>query len=261
MTGLAIFIAGGILLCNVALVAVVVIDSRKKGKPKENVSENSTVQESEEKNPASAEETQKKAGVGKSTFDIDKFESMMKETMKATVEEVLPSILSDMIGDVRLKDIEFADETESGETTPSMAQTDENPAPKFQPLSESATKDAFETDIRNFDDEPSAPVASGTTIDELEGAVDTAMNPDSTPQQQAQAGKILSEMQGTELLDRLSQNDDIDRRVNLCIRMSIRAEIESREVPMPKPKTVKKSVAVKIITDDIDDFNPADLLK
>lgn len=257
MTGLAIFIAGGILLCNVALVTVVVIDSRKKGRLKENEPVSSTNQESEEKNSASAENPQKKAGVGRSNFDIDRFESMMK----ATVEKVLPAILTDMMGDVRLKDVEFDDETESGETTPFMAQTDEKPAQKFQPLSESATKDAFETDIRDFDDEPSAPVASGTTIDELEGAVDTAMNPDSTPQQQAQAGKILSEMQGTELLERLSQNDDIDRRVNLCIRMSIRAEIESRESPIPKPKTVKKSVAVKIVTDDIDDFNPADLLK
>lgn len=256
MTGLAIFIAGGILLCNMALVAVVVLDSRKKGKPEENRLENSTIQESEDNNPPT-EDSQKKAGVGKSNFDIDRFESMMK----ATVEKVLPAILTDMIGEVRLKDVEFDEETESVESATSIARTDEKPAQKFQPLSESATKDAFETDIRAFDDEPSAPVASGTTIDELEGAVDTAMNPDSTPQQQVHAGKILSEMQGTELLERLSQNDDIDRRVNLCIRMSIRAEIESKEVPMPKPKTVKKSMAVKIVTDDIDDFNPADLLK
>lgn len=259
MTGFAIIIAGGIFLCNVGLVAFLVFDSRRKG----GLPSPPPVQQPplEDENAVKHDESPKTAGVGKSTLELDRFEAILAKTVKTTVEEVLPNVLGDMIGDVRLKDVEFADDTESAETVPSMAQTDERPAPKFQPLSESATKDAFETDIRNFDDEPSAPVASGTTIDELEGAVDTAMNPDSTPQQQAQAGKILSEMQGTELLERLSQNDDIDRRVNLCIRMSIRAEFESKKSPMAVPKTVKKSVAVKIVTDDIDDFNPADLLK
>lgn len=259
MTGLAIFIAGGIFLCNVGLVAFLIFDSRRSGQP--SAPPVQPPQSEDENTDTPYEESPKTAGVGRSTLELDRFEAILAKTVKATVEEVLPNVLGDMIGDVRLKDVEFADETESAETVHSMSHTDEKPAPKFQPLSESATKDAFETDIRDFDDEPSAPVASGTTIDELEGAVDTVMNPDATPQQQAQAGKVLSEMQGTELLEKLSQNDDIDRRVNLCIRMSIRAEIESKEVPVSKPKTVKKSVAVKIVTDDIDDFNPADLLK
>lgn len=260
MTGLAIFIAGGIFLCNVGLVAFLVLDSRRKnGQPSPPPIQPPPLEE--ENADIQHEESPKTAGVGKSTLELDRFEAILAKTVKTTVEEVLPNVLGDMLGDVRLKDVEFADETDSIETIPSMEPTDEKPAQRFQPLSESATKDAFETDIRDFDDEPSAPVATGTTIDELEGAVDTAMNPDATPQQQAQAGKVLSEMQGTELLERLSQNDDIDRRVNLCIRMSIRAEFESKKSPMTMPKTVKKSVAVKIVTDDIDDFNPADLLK
>lgn len=260
MTGLAIFIAGGIFLCNVGLVAFLVLDSRRKGgQPSPPAAP--PLQSKDENADSPTQESPKTAGVGKSTLELDRFEAMLAKTVKATVEEVLPGVVSEMIGEVRLKDVEFADDTESGETIPSMAPTKKKPAPRFQPLSESATKDAFETDIRDFDDEPSAPVASGTTIDELEGAVDTVMNPDATPQQQVQAGKILSEMQGTELLERLSQNDDIDRRVNLCIRMSIKAEIESKKAPVTMPKTVKKSVAVKIVTDDIDDFDPADLLK
>ena len=260
MTGLAIFIAGGIFLCNVGLVAFLVFDSRRKGERPSPPQEQPPASEDENED-RSHEESPKTAGIGKSTLELDRFEAILAKTVKATVEEVLPNVLGDMLGEVRLKDVEFADETDSEETIPSVEHTDEKPAQKFQPLSESATKEAFETDIREFDDEPSAPVASGTTIDELESAVDTAMNPDATPQQQVQAGKILSEMQGTELLEKLSQNDDIDRRVNLCIRMSIRAEFESKKSPMAVPKSVKKSVAVKIVTDDIDDFNPADLLK
>lgn len=260
MTGLAIFIAGGIFLCNVGLLAFLVLDSRRKGgQPSPPPVQPSPSEDENADTPH--EESSKTAGVGKSTLELDRFEAILAKTVKTTVEEVLPNVLGDMLGDVRLKDVEFADDTESGETIPSMTPTDEKPAQKFQPLSESATNEAFDTDIRDFDDEPSAPVASGTTIDELEGAVDTAMNPDATPQQQAQAGKVLSEMQGTELLEKLSQNDDIDRRVNLCIRMSIRAEFESKKSPMAVPKSVKKSVAVKIVADDLNDFNPADLLK
>lgn len=260
MTGLAIFIAGGIFLCNVGLVAFLVLDSRRKGGQLSSPPVQPTLPEDENaKSPH--EESPKTAGVGKSTLELDRFEAMLAKTVRTTVKEVLPVMMEELIGDVRLKDVEFADDTESVETAVPMAQTEEKPVQKFQPLSESATKDAFETDIRDFDDEPSAPVASGTTIDELEGAVDTAMNPHATPRQQAEAGKILSEMQDTELMERLSQNDDIDRRVNLCIRMSIRAEFSSNGNNQTSSKAAKKTVSASIVADNPDDFDPADLLK
>lgn len=258
MTGLAIFIAGGILLCNFVLVAFLILDSRRKNcqpspQQQQQPSEDESADQPHEEQP-------KTAGVCKSSLELDRFESMLAKTVKDTVEQVLPVMLEDMIGDVRLKDVEFA-EDEKSETKTSEEQTEEKPAHRFQPLSESAMNDAFETDIRDFDDEPSAPSASGTSIDELENAVDTAMNPEATPRQQAEAGKILSDMQGTELMERLSQNDDIDRRVNLCIRMSIRAEFSSNSNKPASGKTARKAVSVKIVTDNPDDFNPADLLK
>lgn len=259
MTGLAIFIAGGIFLCNVGLVAFLVLDSRRK--KNQQSPPPPPQQPSRDENADRPHDKQTKtAGVCKSYLELDRFESILAKTVKDTVEQVLPVMLEGMIGDVRLKDIEFVEE-EKTETKSSEVQSEGEQTRKFQPLSEAAMKDAFEIDIRDFDDEPSASSASGTSIEELENAVDTAMNPDATTQQQAEAGKILSEMQDTELMERLSQNDDIDRRVNLCIRMSIRAEFSSDGNKPSTHKVAKKSVSVNIVTDNPDDFDPADLLK
>lgn len=259
MTGIEIFIAGGILLCNVGLVAFLVIDSRRKSSlPLPSPSQEPAQEDENADIPQ--DEQPKVAGVCKSTFEVDRFESMLVKTVKDTVEQVLPDVLEGMIGDVRLKDVEFA-EDENPDKEISEEKSEEKPAHQFQPLSKSAMNDAFETDIRDFDDEPSAPLATGIPIDELENAVDIAMNPDATPQQQAEAGKVLAEMQDTELMERLTQNDDIDRRVNLCIRMSIRAEISSSVKKPTSNKAARKSVTVNIVTDNPDDFDPADLLK
>ena len=87
------------------------------------------------------------------------------------------------------------------------------------------------------------------------------MNPDATPEQQAEAGKILSDLRDTELMERLtSTNDDIDRRVNLCIRMSIQAEIREKNSADGLPRPVKKVSEFKTVTVKPEDFNPADML-
>ena len=70
-------------------------------------------------------------------------------------------------------------------------------------------------------------------------------------------------MKDTELYDRLaSTNDDIDRRVNLCIKMSIKADIEARnaKVSSPRRKVVSKTVSVEIPMDDPDGFDLSSLL-
>ena len=87
------------------------------------------------------------------------------------------------------------------------------------------------------------------------------MDPDATPEQQAEAGKILSDLRDTELMERLtSTNDDIDRRVNLCIRMSIQAEIREKNSAAGLPRPVKKVSEIKTVTVKPEDFNPADML-
>ncbi len=86
-----------------------------------------------------------------------------------------------MLGDVRLQDVEFADDKTD-------AQDSDEYKPHFTPLSSDETELAFGTDIREVDDMgPSAPMATGTSIEELEDAVNTAVNPNSTAEQQVKA--------------------------------------------------------------------------
>lgn len=255
MTGLEIFFVGSLLLCNAVIAGVMVFgkagkQSSRKANEKSDVPDNADEQPEKEATP------EQKSCVGASSFDIDRLEAKMIQAVTDTMKETFPILVNGMIGDVRLKDVEFA------EGKPDKDETETQEKSKFTPLSSAETDAAFDTDIRDLDDAgPSAPTATGASLDELENAFDTAMDNDATPEQQAEAGKRLSEIKDTQLYERLvSANDDIDRRVNLCIRMSIQAEIEAKNsIPRP-PRVVRKSVSVNIPADNPDDFNPADML-
>lgn len=253
MMGTTIFMVGAILISNAVIVALLLRDSKGKAKyvPK---SDDAKGQEPE-KDTTDATHTPK-AGIGKSTFSIEDFEKRMLETVATSVKEMLPVMIEDAIGELKLKDVEFAEEQTATRNNSEQA-GDRN----FHPLSKDETEAAFDTDIRDIvDDEPAVPSANGATLDELEAAVDTAMSDKATPEQQASAGKVLSELQDTELFERITENDDIDRRVNMCIKMSIRADISIKNRNPKTPDAVKKAVSKIVIADNIDDFNPADLL-
>lgn len=255
MTGFEIFVVGGILACNAVLVAYLVMDRRrpKSTEKKENgVAADSSGQPPE----VSVPETENRSLVGASSFNIDSLEARMMKVITDTVTETLPKVVKSMIGDVNFKDVEFAEET------PDMPEPETAQSPKFTPLSAAETDTAFDVDIRDVEDAvPSAPSATGIPLDELEEKINTAMNPDATPEQQVESGKILSDLRGTELMERLtSTNDDIDRRVNLCIRMSIQAEIRKKNSAAGLPRPVKKVSSVKTVTVKPEDFNPADML-
>ena len=254
MTGFEIFVVGGILACNAVLVGYLVMDKRR---PKSTEKKESGVAaESSGQQPEAVPETENRSLVGASSFDIDSLEARMMKVITDTVTETLPKVVKSMIGDVNFKDVEFAEET------PDMPEPQTMQSPKFTPLSAAETNTAFDVDIRDVEDSgPSAPTATGIPLDELEEKINTAMNPDATPEQQAEAGKILSDLRDTELMERLtSTNDDIDRRVNLCIRMSIQAEIREKNSVAGLPRPVKKVSAVKTVTVKPEDFNPADML-
>ena len=245
---------GAILVSNAVIVALLLRDS--KGKAKDVQESDDEKSPTLENNLSDATPTHK-AGIGKSTFSIEDFEKRMMETVATSVKEMLPVMLEEMVGELKLKDVEFAED----QTVFPESVEQKNETKKFQPLSKDDTAAAFDTDIRDFtDDEPAVPSANGATLDELEAAVDTAMDKDATPEQQAKAGKVLSELQDTELFERITENDDIDRRVNMCIKMSIRADINIKNRNPKTPDAVKKAVSKIVIADKLDDFNPADLL-
>ena len=243
MTGIEIFIGGGLLLCCATMTAWLIFDARQRtAKP-------SSPKHDKPELPNKADDGQ--CCVGKSTFDIDYLERMMAKVAEDTIKTMLPAAVSDLIGDVEAGQVEFAP----------MSQEESDSGKKFAPMSKDEVSDAFNTDIRDVDDMgPSAPLASGASLDEIEDAVNTAMNDNATAGQQAEAGRILSEIKDSQLFERLAaENDEIDRRVNLCIKMSVRAEIEAIGFT-PKPKVVRKSVSFDVPLDNADSFNLADML-
>lgn len=255
MTGLEIFFVGSLLLCNAVIAGALVFG--KNGKQSSSKADKkSVIPDNADEQPEKEVIPMQKSCVGASSFDIDRLEAKMIQAVTDTMKETFPILVNGMIGDVRLKDVEFAEEK------PDKDETEAQEKSKFTPLSSAETDAVFDTDIRDLDDAgPSAPTATGASLDELENAFDTAMDRDATPEQQAEAGKCLSEIKDTQLYERLvSANDDIDRRVNLCIRMSIQAEIEAKNSIPRSPRIVRKSVSVNITTDNPDDFNPADML-
>lgn len=255
MSGLEIFFVGSLLLCNAVIAGAMVLG--KAGKQSSHKADKkSVVPDNADEQPEKETPSEQKSCVGASSFDMDRLEAKMIQAVTDTVKETLPVLVNGVIGDVRLKDIEFAEENQDTDETEAQAKS------KFTSLSSDETDVAFDTDIRDFDDAgPSVPTATGASLDELENALDTAMDKDATPEQQAEAGRRLSEIKDTQLYERVvSANDDIDRRVNLCIRMSIQAEIEARNSTPRPPRVVRKSVSVNIPADNTEDFNPADML-
>lgn len=89
------------------------------------------------------------------------------------------------------------------------------------------------------DDASDAPRASGSSFDEIDDAVKTAKNPEATRKEREKAAKIFTEMEGTELYDKMMEGSS-----EIAIR--IKGLIEIR---MKKPK---KEFTVP---DNIEDFD------
>ena len=89
------------------------------------------------------------------------------------------------------------------------------------------------------DDASDAPRASGSSFDEIDDAVRTAKNPEATRKEREKAAKVFTEMEGTELYDKMMEGSS-----EIAIR--IKGLIEIR---MKKPK---KEFTVP---DNIEDFD------
>lgn len=92
------------------------------------------------------------------------------------------------------------------------------------------------------DETPDAPQASGSSFDEIDDAVKTAKNPDATETEREQAAKVFTNMEGTELYEKLMAGSS---------EMSIRIK-GLIEIRLKKPK---KEFTVP---DNIDEFDIRD---
>lgn len=267
MGGIEIFIGGGILVCNAVLVAYLMkTDRNRKKEDPEEVHSGTVSKTDADSSVPCPPETQPSSdssnkGVAPSKFNVDEFMAKMASDIVSDVKKQLPEMLSELVGELKLKDVEFVPDDQIEQFTPAKV---------IAPLDAEEIDDAFNTDMRDIDDAPpSEPLAKASSIDELEEAVATAVNPDSSDEEMAAAGKIIEPYKETHLYDVITSNEEIYRRVELCFRLSIQSEISLKKIPSKKPKSenpkipkvAKRSLSVDLDNVDPDDFDVADILK
>ena len=89
------------------------------------------------------------------------------------------------------------------------------------------------------EDASDAPQASGSSFDEIDDACKTAKNPDATQAEREKAAKVFTDMEGTELYDKMMEGSS-----EIAIR--IRGLIEIR---------LKKPKKVFVVPDNIEEFD------
>jgi len=219
MTGIEIFFCGGFLLtaifCLLFFTGVI--------KP---VSQKPSEENTEELPPKEEAASDNIHVVAPSKFNVDEFMAQISSEVISDVRKELPTILRQAIGDVRISDVKFEDGFEDD------SEPDEEFVPrKFKALNSDETDDAFSTDLRNIDDTPpSEPVATGTSMDELEKAMDVAMDNKSSEEELAEAGKVIEPFTVTKLFDAITTNEEIDRRIELCLTLALRAELSMKPI-------------------------------
>ncbi|WP_305383852.1 hypothetical protein [uncultured Duncaniella sp.] len=220
MTGIEIFFCGGFMViaifCLLFLTGIIKPVSQKPG------------EEKADKIPPKEEAvSDHNHVVAPSKFNVDEFMAQISSEVISDVRKELPKILKAAIGEVKFSDIKFEDGYED------ESEPDEDFVPrKFKALNTDETDDAFNTDLRNIDDTPpSEPIATGTSIDELEKAMDVAMDNKSSDEELAEAGKVIQPFTVTKLFDAITTNEEIDRRIELCLTLALRAELSMKLKP------------------------------
>lgn len=250
MTGLEIFIGGGILLSNLALASWLLKDKNAPAQPHRKANEEA--KPSHDDSPIAAA----------SSFDLDSYMQSLSEK----VLEELPKLITVALGEVDFSDVVFSGKTSVDKEENVSGEQEKTPA-----LNKQATAEAFDTDIRDVEPQPpSEPIEPCPSIDELEESVEVAMDPASSDEEKAKAGKVLQEYEVTQVYDVLKSKDVIGDKIDLCLKLALRAEISAKAKPKstPKPaakntatKTVKKKVTKLYLSNvDFDNFNPEDVL-
>ena len=147
--------------------------------------------------------------VPQSDFDLDSFREVLTESITAAMTYVLKA----KIGDVNPQDVEFKnpDTASSGNGNTDDTSTD--------------TDTADETpDMDDFEPDSVSPPAKGESIDEIEAAVSVAANPAATPEQKAEAGRVLTGMRDVVFIGKMMETDErINAGIMNCIAESVRA--------------------------------------
>ena len=197
-----------LILCAFVYLAFVMF--RGKGK-KPNTKTDGKKEAQETVSDSDGEEPKKNAVtvVPQSDFDLDRFREVLTESITAAMTYVLKA----KIGDVNPQDVEFKkSETDSsmngdaGDTPTDTDTADDTP------------------DMDDFEPDSVSPPAKGESIDEIEAAVSVAANPSATPEQKAEAGRVLTGMRDVVFIGKMMETDErINAGIMNCIAESVRA--------------------------------------
>lgn len=148
--------------------------------------------------------------VPQSDFDLDRFREVLTESITAAMTYVLKA----KIGDVNPQDVEFKN-PDTGSSV--NGNVDDTPT-------DSDTADDT-PDMDDFEPDSVSPPAKGESIDEIEAAVSVAANPAATPEQKAEAGKVLTGMRDVVFIGKMMETDErINAGIMNCIAESVRAK-------------------------------------
>lgn len=279
MTGTSIILLGVVAFSNIGFLAYLLLDRNSKMRPPADKPPEKETAASDE--APTDEPTAPRPLVGKSKYNIDDdLESRIDRMVDNAFDRNILRIQQAMLGDVHLRDVEFVDDSQATTTPPKSETTassetakQSQPAVKNARMTLEQEASAFD-DVRIEDvdsDTVSAPSASGATMEDIEESISTAVNPDSTAEQKAKAAEVLEPLMDTNLMANLMSYEEIYKGIQSCMTEFLRADISDKQARKPvKPVKGSKSVpspsaeaqpSVFKIAKNIDDFDPADLLK
>lgn len=222
-----------LILCAFVYLAFVTWMFRGKGKKPDTKSDGKKeAQEKETESDSHGQEPKKNTVtvVPQSDFDLDRFREVLTESITAAMTYVLKA----KIGDVNPQDVEFKNpDTDSSvngnaDDTPTDSDTaDETP------------------DMDDFEPDSVSPPAKGESIDEIEAAVSVAANPAATPEQKAEAGRVLTGMRDVVFIGKMMETDErINAGIMNCIAESVRA-VHKKKIGRPSA-TRRKSREIDV---------------
>lgn len=276
MTGISLFFLGTIAIANVGLVTFLINDANRKNrsvnpptqdkKPEE--VDNAPVQEEPPKPPRSL--------IGKSKTRIEDFDERFDKIEQRF--ERLAQMMEKMETNVRLRDVEFTNESdvptkeEIAKDDAGMESSEDNNTFNDARMTPEQEASAFQ-DVRIDEvdsDMVSAPSATGSTIEDIEEAVDVAIDPNASAESKRRAGRVLKKFEGTNFFDTLISIDTTRKELMKCMTMGMKDSITDKDdSPKPQRKVPKQPSAKSIppkkkgfhISKNFDDFNPEDLIR
>lgn len=155
--------------------------------------------------------------------------------------------------EVQEEDVTFADETDG---TPPEQIPDDQLDDAFSDLRITDVPVAYDGEEPKRD----APIgyASGATFEEIDRAVRTAKNPSASEEEQRNAGKVFSQMDGNELFDRLTNMSSIGSKItglmDLYLNKPVIPKGGRKEVRQVQPQPIP------VIPDTVEGFNIRDFV-